>query len=997
MSREMLEELITQPERAGTVLLGLEDEPIAELWEELNARVQEDENAAYLLFMGLAGELRHLIVRLLEAGCILNESEFPALLWENGASKKAIEELESIPEERGVERAVCAVLYNMLLRNEWPKRNALLEGVQDEVIQNCLTLLLHRNARSLMLGEVDAFAPLFGDELRLEKFTQYIHTYMVPELEILSRRDQCLGAFRSARLEQPGMTFAHKLIGLLVFLCDDGMNYYDDILPILDKLEIEETVFSEFREWLLFGQGEKPLIPIHDMTLLRTTLATIPGLADCLSRMNLTFNPTTEILQGCIDELCAKAKDGQIWGRRLLQLLMASLANNKDSEVLFHVFGMLFSPKYGFEIQCSNWEDLEEAIMNSAVDTSVFFDTVDRSALLNYLWCASKEEHAVLDQLKTGVGSTPSQWITTVLNEVSEHAEGNGLVDVGMLWVAWGGLASVRRNAKDVYLVWVKAAEGDNDYFRSVFMSETSSSGRLYDMLSQADECIAILQNTPWGESPEDLFLDMLDDCRECLNPPPQGMAQEMALDISRLILATQWTGNADADTFFEEVIHLKQPSFLRHMTEGNGVFLGAIDTRSVFKWLDDNREELSGVDGIREKLADDLFRRVTTGEQVAEDAVINVIHQYAAGHLSESDVLECYQVIPEKLRVLYRQFLDGKLTDTNTKLALRKGRIRAGVKKRKFLWRDQIPRAVALLVLVAFLALWRTYFASGQQALTFAGDSVPNQTNTLKTVEQALRDMGLVSTGSARWNIGSYQGLNMRDVKENYPDLTEKEQKELVGRNRLPDYSYWILRGPVENGLMEEFFDDNPDSMRKPAFQRFSDAERHPAVNVPYDQASLFCELLTKSFRARLPELYDGMYSNWVFRLPTEEEWVAACVGDSQDAFWWGAEWKDAPEYIDDLKNRIQTFPVETGRGWTNQLGLTGFHFNVAEWCYSPVRGGVQQEALAEHLVKGAAWPLESEEPWQRTVYMKRKERMGMNGIGFRVVFVSPDAGGDS
>lgn len=139
--------------------------------------------------------------------------------------------------------------------------------------------------------------------------------------------------------------------------------------------------------------------------------------------------------------------------------------------------------------------------------------------------------------------------------------------------------------------------------------------------------------------------------------------------------------------------------------------------------------------------------------------------------------------------------------------------------------------------------------------------------------------------------------------------------------------------------------------SWRDPGYG-FSVKDDHPVACISWNDATAFCEWLTKKEKqfGRLP-------AGFVYRLPTEAEWEYACRGGRQGTkFWWGDSLEDGKGRLnlsskDDLGGRMEgsswSLGVEwkDGFGWVspvdyygergrNGFGLADMLGNVWEWC---------------------------------------------------------------
>ena len=100
-----------------------------------------------------------------------------------------------------------------------------------------------------------------------------------------------------------------------------------------------------------------------------------------------------------------------------------------------------------------------------------------------------------------------------------------------------------------------------------------------------------------------------------------------------------------------------------------------------------------------------------------------------------------------------------------------------------------------------------------------------------------------------------------------------------------------------------------------------------HPAENLTWDDAMMFCAWLNETRRAALPEGY-------VATLPTEAEWEYACRAgtDTEYSTGDGAAALDAAGWFDGNSDGT-TRPM--GKKAPNLFGLHDTHGNVWEWCW--------------------------------------------------------------
>jgi formylglycine-generating enzyme required for sulfatase activity len=187
-----------------------------------------------------------------------------------------------------------------------------------------------------------------------------------------------------------------------------------------------------------------------------------------------------------------------------------------------------------------------------------------------------------------------------------------------------------------------------------------------------------------------------------------------------------------------------------------------------------------------------------------------------------------------------------------------------------------------------------------------------------------------------------------------------------------------------------------------------FAQDPTHPVVKVSWEDATAFCEWLTKK------ELAAGrLEPGQNYRLPTDREWSAAAgmpeeggnTPEERDGkmrdFPWGKQWPPPPgagNFADFPSKRgapaipgyhdgfPQTSPV--GSFPANRLGLFDMTGNVWQWCQDSYKGG-SVGARDWGVLRGGSWGTASASEL-RTSYRNVVERAEREVIyGFRCVLV--------
>ena len=190
-----------------------------------------------------------------------------------------------------------------------------------------------------------------------------------------------------------------------------------------------------------------------------------------------------------------------------------------------------------------------------------------------------------------------------------------------------------------------------------------------------------------------------------------------------------------------------------------------------------------------------------------------------------------------------------------------------------------------------------------------------------------------------------------------------------------------WVGRYEVTNS---EYRFYNPEHSSGVHEGHNLDGDRQPVVRVSYEEAQAFAKWLTtrEHESGRLP-------SEWIFRLPTSEEWakIAEC-GENDRKYPWGNVWPplygnydddtSLDEYVieDYNDNWIVSCPVEDSG--CNNWGLCGVGGNVLEWTSQ-----VKKEGF---VVRGASWEFFRPYTLECKFYSVYPPRIQNESLGFRL-----------
>jgi formylglycine-generating enzyme required for sulfatase activity len=142
----------------------------------------------------------------------------------------------------------------------------------------------------------------------------------------------------------------------------------------------------------------------------------------------------------------------------------------------------------------------------------------------------------------------------------------------------------------------------------------------------------------------------------------------------------------------------------------------------------------------------------------------------------------------------------------------------------------------------------------------------------------------------------------------------------------------------------------DPKSTWRSPGFDQTDD---HPVVNVSWNDASAFCDWLSRQ-------------ESQEYRLPTEAEWEYACRAGTTTRFSFGDDENALGQFAwYSANSNRQTHPV--GEKQPNGFGLHDMHGNVWEWCWdgydadyykqSPAIDPRGSEPAAHRVLRGGGW----------------------------------------
>ena len=132
---------------------------------------------------------------------------------------------------------------------------------------------------------------------------------------------------------------------------------------------------------------------------------------------------------------------------------------------------------------------------------------------------------------------------------------------------------------------------------------------------------------------------------------------------------------------------------------------------------------------------------------------------------------------------------------------------------------------------------------------------------------------------------------------------------------------------------------------------------DNYPAVNISWDDASLFCEYLT-SYECEAGRLS----AKQTYRLPTEAEWEYACRAGTTTTYSFGdaeSSLKKYAWYDKNSRNKLHEVAMKKPNPW----GLFDMHGNVREWCEDryedSLSGGNDPKGArgSSRVIRGGHW----------------------------------------
>ena len=265
------------------------------------------------------------------------------------------------------------------------------------------------------------------------------------------------------------------------------------------------------------------------------------------------------------------------------------------------------------------------------------------------------------------------------------------------------------------------------------------------------------------------------------------------------------------------------------------------------------------------------------------------------------------------------------------------------------------------------------------------------------------------------RWiDAGNWDGQHSLSQEPDFRVLHgDPEFAMLVGKIYLakPKSDYWIASCEVTRGQFEAFIQDSNYNFEKPTDRKgvesyFSPTAEHPAQQVSWYDAVMYCNWLSRregkvpayrKIESKERSVYDSekIVDQWElepiaigYRLPSEEEWEFAARAGSTTAWNTGA---DEQLLVDYCQMHPSKLSEEVADKLPNAWGLHNMHGNVEEWCNDLYDDDLPPDYASRRVYRGGSWYAGAEEckSTYRNISNYSEERTDYNG--FRLALSSP------
>ena len=234
------------------------------------------------------------------------------------------------------------------------------------------------------------------------------------------------------------------------------------------------------------------------------------------------------------------------------------------------------------------------------------------------------------------------------------------------------------------------------------------------------------------------------------------------------------------------------------------------------------------------------------------------------------------------------------------------------------------------------------------------------------------------VATGGT--SGGAYQIADFAIAK--YPITNAQYQRFLDDPNGYANLHWWAY-----SSAAAQWRNDHPE----PKPTAFDGAEL-PRTRVSWFDSLAFCHWLSVAMQTwestgqpNAVEVHD--LATWRVRLPTEQEWQRAALGDTTWLYPWGSDLDETRgNYGRRIGHPTRVGSYPQGQSPYNVMDMVG---NVWEWCMSGWGAdGIDVAGYTYRLIKGGAWNVSNPDHLRAADRGGNSPRGCLNDCGFRCVY---------
>lgn len=191
-----------------------------------------------------------------------------------------------------------------------------------------------------------------------------------------------------------------------------------------------------------------------------------------------------------------------------------------------------------------------------------------------------------------------------------------------------------------------------------------------------------------------------------------------------------------------------------------------------------------------------------------------------------------------------------------------------------------------------------------------------------LETVENNIKGTNSFAANNAPQVLPaiSFEKFSLIKIPSGWYTIFNKNNESLYKKDENIPYDYWIGKYPITNEQYSEYAKENNISFTIP-----ENKENHPVVQVSWFEANKFIDWVNTNRAIELPE-------NYIFTLPSADEWKKAAKGEEGYLFPWG-----------NIFNQYNCNTSGSGKGDTTPIGYYSPHGD-SPYGVSDMVGNVEQ-----------------------------------------------------